>query len=375
MKGLEWGDEQSVVFALVVLALLIGFLVHESWRRARLAELRERGPLARLLLGPDSEIRLVRASCVILAASLLVAGLCRPQYGTRETEVKNLGIDVAIALDASKSMKVTDVVPDRLTASQVEVHKLLDKLSGGRVALVPFAGLAFIQTPMTSDFHVVATYLDELRVEDMPLGGTAIGRAIIEGIRALIPASELEGTVAEEESSAEDKGAGGDGAAEVVEVAELMGSKHKAIILFTDGDDHVGEPMEAAELAKKLGIRIYTVGVGTVTAQPVPMIDVNGRVSGYVKKRDGRTPEFSDLNEGLLEDIAKLTGGRYMHLGMSGLADQLIAAVDELEKAEYAHTYSQLGADRFQWVAIPALILLILEALFATTRWRRRRYA
>ena len=374
MKGLEWGDEQSVVFALVVLALLIGFLVHESWRRARLAELRERGPLIRSLLGPDAQMRLIRATCVVLAAGLLVAGLCRPQYGTRETEVKNLGIDVAIALDASKSMKVTDVVPDRLTAAQVEIHKLLDKLSGGRVALVPFAGLAFIQTPMTSDFHVVSTYLDELRVEDMPLGGTAIGRAIIEGIRALIPASELEGSIAEEEASTRPSDPLKEAEAQP-EVAELSGSKHKAIILFTDGEDHVGEPMKAAELAKKLGIRVYPVGVGTVSAQPVPMIDVNGRVSGYVKKKDGRTPEFSDLNEVLLEDIAKLTGGRYMHLGTAGLADQLIGAVDELEKAEYTHTFSQLGADRFQWVAIPALVLLILEALLATTRWRRRRYA
>ena len=105
-------------------------------------------------------------------------------------------------LDASKSMKVADIVPDRLDAAKLEIHKLLEGMHGGRVGLVPFAGLAFIQTPLTSDFDVIGTYLDDLRVEDMPRGGTAIGRALIEAIRSLVPPDALEGTLAESADTA-----------------------------------------------------------------------------------------------------------------------------------------------------------------------------
>ena len=144
------------------------------------------------------------------AALLIVMSLMRPQQGTRATELKNLGIDIAVVVDASKSMKVADIVPDRLEAAKLEIHKLLEGMHGGRVGLVPFAGLAFIQTPLTSDFDVIGTYLDDLQVEDMPRGGTAIGRALVEAIRSLVPPDQLEGTLAE----TADTDAGGQAAAE-----------------------------------------------------------------------------------------------------------------------------------------------------------------
>ncbi|MGM0574197.1 MAG: VWA domain-containing protein [Myxococcota bacterium] len=369
MTDWVWGDVGAAIWGFVVLGLLFGFIGLGLWRRARLEDLAARGPLPGLLRRAGTGRNALRAGLVLASAALVVVGLMRPQGGTRATELKNLGIDIAVAVDASKSMKAGDVVPDRLGAARAEVDRLLDSLSGGRVGLVPFAGLAFVQTPLTSDFDVIRTYLDELRVEDMPRGGTALGRALIEAIRALVPRDELEGTLAQMPGRAD----------EAVERAPaddtpgFEGSEHKAIVVFTDGENHEGEPREVARLAAELGIRIYTVGVGTAQGRPVPMVNEQGQVVGTMKGPDGRTPLFSELNEELLREIARTTGGEYWHLGPQGMGDGLLKAVDRLEKKEYEATFQHLRDDRFQIALVPALVLLVLEALLAGRPRRRRR--
>jgi Ca-activated chloride channel family protein len=294
----------------------------------------------------------------------------RPQQGTRATELKNLGIDIALVVDASKSMKVADIVPDRLESAKHEIHKLLGGLHGGRVGLVPFAGLAFIQTPLTSDFDVIGTYLDDLRVEDMPRGGTAIGRALIEAIRSLVPPDQLEGTLAETTDSADLATAAPDRDAEA---SEFTGSKYKAIVLLTDGEGHEGDPLAVADLAAKLGIRIFTVGVGTAQGRPVPLINDDGQVMGTMKGSDGVTPMFSELNERLLREVAAKTGGEYFHLGPAGGLQRLRKAIDTLEKQEYEATFKHLRDDRFQLAVFPAILLLVLEAILSGRRRRTRR--
>ena len=366
MNALEWANyPDGLLGALVFVVLLLGFVWLAVWRNGRLKQLRERGPLPQMMQTEAADMSATRAVLVLVAVGLLVAALCQPRYGTRESQVNNLGIDIAIAIDASKSMKVQDIVPDRLEASKIEIRRLLSALSGGRVALVPFAGLAFVQTPLTSDFEVVKSYLNDLQVEDMPRGGTAVGRAIIEAIRALVPRHRLEGTAAESAVEAESE----------AEVTEFEGSKNKAIILFTDGEDHEGDPIKAAELARELGIRIYTVGVGTAQGRPVPVINEAGKVVGTMKGSDGTTPLFSELNEQLLTELAVATKGDYAHLGSAGLTNELTGAMDKLEKQEYAATFRQIGDDRFHWFAGPALLLLLLELALTTLGWRRRRLA
>ncbi len=297
MNELVWGDPSAAKWAGAVVALLFGFLWLGLRRRARLDALKEVGPLAQLLAREGTGRFALRGLFIVVAASLLVLSLMRPQQGTRATELKNLGIDIALVIDASKSMKAADIVPDRLEAAKLEIHTLLDGLTGGRVGLIPFAGLAFVQTPLTSDFDVIGTYLDDLRVEDMPRGGTAIGRALIEAIRALVPAEQLEGTLAETSE--------GDAIRDVAEdldvgAPEFTGSKYKAIVLLTDGEGHEGDPLAVADLAASLGVRVYTVGVGTAQGRPVPMVNDEGQVMGTMKGPDGVTPLFSELNETLL---------------------------------------------------------------------------
>lgn len=361
MNELGWGNPDAIIYGAVSLSLLVGFIWLGSWRRDRLKALADTGPLARLIQERAAGGFFLRAILVTFASGLIVLALMRPQYGTRATEMNNLGIDIAVVLDASKSMMVADVVPDRLRAAKLELHKLLAGLNGGRVGLVPFAGLAFVQTPLTSDFDVITTYLDDLRVEDMPRGGTAIGRALVEALRALVPPEKLEGTLAETATEA----------SEADREVTFDGAKHKAIVLLTDGEGHEGDPLAVAELAAKLGIRIYTVGVGTAQGRPVPIINDEGQVMGTMKAADGKTPMFSELNEGLLRDIADRTGGGYFNLGPTGELTGLARAIDGLEKQEYEATFKNLRDDRYQLALWPALLFLLFEALLVGHRRRR----
>ncbi len=365
MNELVWGDLDAAIWWFAVLAVLLAHIGLALWRRARLAEMAARGPLAALVEMPSRGRRALRVTLLILAFSLLVAALMRPQHGTRTSTLGSMGIDIAIALDASKSMKVPDVVPDRLEASKLDLGKVLDGLNGGRVSLVPFAGLAFVQTPLTHDTQVIRTYLQDLRVEDMPRGGTAVGRAILEALRTLVPPEALIGTAAETAETEEELSRAPEG------VEPFEGSQHKAIVLITDGEDHEGDPIAAAELAASLGVRIYTVGVGTPQGRPVPVINEEGQVVGTLKGPDGKTPLFSELNEDLLRQIARVTNGAYFTLGPQGLGDGLTAALDVLEKREYESTFSHLRDDRYQLALIPAFLLLLLEAWLAG-RPRRR---
>jgi Ca-activated chloride channel family protein len=367
MSELAWGDLDAATWWFAVLAILLAHVGLTLWRRARLAQLAAQGPLPELLDIASPRRRGTRVVLLVLAAGLLVVALMRPQHGTRATTLGSMGIDIAIVLDASKSMKVPDVVPDRLEASKLDLGAILDGINGGRVSLVPFAGLAFVQTPLTHDIQVIRTYLEDLRVEDMPRGGTAIGRAILEAIRTLVPPERLLGTSAQTAASVRQASRAPEG------VAPFEGSKYKAILLITDGEDHEGDPVKAAELAASLGIRIYTVGVGTPQGRPVPIINDEGLVVGTLKGPDGKTPLFSELNEDLLRQIARVSGGSYFQLGPEGLGDGLVTALDTLEKREYESTFSHLRDDRFQLALLPALLLLLLEAALSGRSQRRRR--
>jgi len=355
--SLTWGADGLPVVGFGVLALVLGLIWWIQWRAARRAELALAGPLGRLLDVAPLSRDILRAVLVVVACSLLVTALARPRWGAAQNEVKALGIDVAFVVDASKSMKLTDVVPDRLVAAKDEIHRLLDAMHGGRAAYVPFAGLAFEQTGLTGDFSVVKADLDGFRVEDMPRGGTAIGRGLTQALATLSP---------------EDRPANSpepDNYEKAVKPFE--GAKHKAIVLFTDGEDHEGDALAAAEEAAKRGIKVFAVGVGTPQGRPVLEIDDEGRVTGTVKGPDGVTPIFSSLNVKLLKDIAAKTQGEYFLLGPDGLGDGLLKALSELEKAEYSTVYQDLSEERFEWAAVPALALLGFE-LWLSGRKKRR---
>ena len=347
---LTFGNPDALWALAAVAALALALAAHRALaarQRRRLG----RDPVLAGLLGDALPGRaLARDVLLVVAMGLGVLALARPQFGMKDTELRNSGIDTIVLLDVSKSMRVNDIVPDRLMASKLEIGRLMDRMKGGRVALIPFAGIGFLQTPYTSDFGAVKSYLDALDSRDMPVQGTAIGRALDLALRV------VEGRpvdVAGDEAAA---------------VKQFPGSKHRAIVLFTDGENLEGDPLALAGRAAELGVHIYTVGVGTGFGKPVPLLDDDGRQIGIQKQEDGKTPVYSALNEELLRAIAETTGGKYLHYENRSVVDELYAEIDELEKREYLERVKKLREERFQLALAPMLLLLALRQLIGTRR-------
>lgn len=347
-----------------IVLLLAGFAWLAAWRssvRRRIGE--------PLLTAPLHNVSATRRT---VKRVLWVAGLCalgvtllRPQFGMEESRFSSKGIDLAIALDISNSMLVADIAPDRLTGSTMEVAELLDRMGGGRVSLVPFAGIAYTQSPLTSDFGALRIFLRDLSPADVPVPGTAIGRALNVALETLSPkARKADGGLPGVNGEKEDEN-------EEVEVHPFAGSKYKAVLLITDGEDHGSEPLEVAQKAADLGIRVYTVGVGSEVGDLVPKLDDDGQETGEkVVDPDSGDLIVSRLNEELLTDIAEKTGGRYFHYSGSPIADDIYKEIEQLEKREYAARMENLRVDRFQFILLPAFLLLFLE-IFVSDRRRR----
>jgi Ca-activated chloride channel family protein len=355
MNELHWQNAELVWLYGAIAVLAIGVVLHFQWKSAVTRRLGDVELIRRLMRDLSPTAQWVRWIVIIAAAALMITALLRPQYGTRESQLANRGVDIVFALDMSKSMMVRDVAPNRLKAAVAELEALLAKLTGGRVALVPFAGSAFTQTPLTTDLDAVRSYLNDLRVEDMPIGGTQVGIAIRHAMRVFEPQKSEQGDP------------------DTADLEQPAASHFKAIVLITDGENHDESALTMAKLAGEKQIRIYTVGIGSqASAAKIPVISAEGERMGWVYDKDG-SPIFSELNTTLLNDLADATQGKAFVYGRDDVTAGLAAELDALEKQEYEHHYENLREDRFQFMLIPALLLLIAESLITDRRRRRRR--
>lgn len=337
----ENGEYWWAVPLVAGLAALAAFS-QDRWRR-RTARALADANLIGLIRGQVSDSGRLLAT-VFFLSGLLLAGIAflRPQWGSDQSHLKRKGIDLAVALDVSNSMLTPDVEPNRLYSSVLEIEELMKRMRGGRVALVPFAGMAFVQTPLTSDFGAVGSYLRNLRPVDLPVPGTAIGKALELSLSAL--------GVGRVETDA-------DGVS-----TPYKGSKFKVVLLVTDGEDHGGNALELAKKAAEMGIRVFTVGVGSVVGDIVPETNSEtGKVTaGRMVDKETGDPVVSHLNEELLKQIATESGGKYFAYTGQPIAAALYSEIDRLEKKEIQDTLSRLRKDRFQFLLVPALVLFLL---------------
>jgi len=262
----------------------------------------------------------------VLPAALALAG---PQYGFTWQETQRRGIDVLIALDTSRSMLAQDVAPNRLERAKLAVRDLVDKLGSDRVGLIAFAGSAFLQCPLTLDHAAFLESLDALQPGVIPAPGSDLASAL---------------RTAEEALSTEQRNV-------------------KLLVLFSDGEDLGGGALAAAKHAAELGIRVFTVGVGSDAGELIPLPTANGGTE-FLKGPDGQYVK-SKLDAETLGEVAELTGGFYEPLGRrgEGVAAIYDRALAPLPKEELASRMRRVSLDRFQWPLGIALLCLVLEPL------------
>ena len=273
---------------------------------------------------------------IILVAVFVfsILALIRPQWGFQWQEVKREGIDILVVIDTSKSMLTQDVKPDRLERTKFAVQDLLKKLKGDRIGLIAFSGEPFLICPLTVDYGGFQVSLKGLNVDTVPRGGTNLAKAIQEAIKDY----------------------------------DQTSSKHKAVIIITDGDDLEGDPVAAAKKAKEKGIKIYCVGIGSVEGELIQIRGVGGKTA-FLKDRDGNFVK-SRLNEGLLKRIALITGGIYIKTsgGKFGLDLIYERELSRLEKREIEVKMEKKYFERFQFPLSVALLLLVIETCLTTRK-------
>ena len=317
-------EDPIYLYALVlipVLALIRWWMVIRQRKQLRRFGDME---LVRQLMPDVSRYRPLVKFCLLLTAlALLIVLLARPQMGTRISHEKRTGIETIIALDISNSMLAEDVAPSRLDRAKMMVENLVDNFTNDKIGLIVFAGEAFVQLPITSDFVSAKMFLSSIEPSMIETQGTDIAAAV---------------TMATH-SFTQEEGVG------------------KAIIVITDGEDHEGGAMEAAQEAKDNGMRVYMLGVGSTKGAPIPIAGSND----YMKDNTGETV-MSALNEDMCKQIAQAGGGAYIHVeNNSNAQEQLNHELDKLAKKEISSTVYSDYDEQFQAVGIIVLLLLIAE--------------
>ncbi len=321
--------------------LVVGIALRYGWRRRQLARLGHLEQVRRLARAVSTPRRLLKASLLVLGLALLILSLARPQAGERSTLAPRVGIDIVVALDFSKSMLARDAYPSRIERAKAELNRLIDNLGGDRLGLVAFAGDA-VAYPLTTDYTAAKLFWRDMTPMDMPVGGTALGKAITAGTRLLA-------------------GVRGKGQ-----------PRAQVLLLLTDGEDHESEPLKAAEEAGKQGVRIYAVGIGSRSGEPVPEVDENGKIVGYMKKADGGFVT-TRLDEKTLKAAAAGTKGKYIAMDPKSFGvEPILKLLKKLKRAESKARLIKHYDEAYAWFLFPAFLLLLLEACLPERRRLRR---
>ena len=306
---------------IIPVLVLIRFI---GWRR-RKAKLKKFGDpeLLKQLMPGISKIRpTVKFVLMLSALALLVVMLARPQMGSKISHDKRHGIETIICLDISNSMLAEDVVPSRLDKSKMLIENLVDNFTNDKIGLIVFAGDAFVQLPITSDYVSAKMFLQNITPSLIQTQGTNIGQAI---------------SLASKSFTQQD-------------------NVGRAIIVITDGENHEPGATDAAQAAKKAGINVFILGIGNTKGAPIPMGD-----GSYMKDNTGNTV-MTALNENMCKELAQAGSGQYIHVDNTSDAEKsLNDALTKLQKGDVSSVIYSEYAEQFQAVGILVLLLLVIE--------------
>jgi len=308
-------------------ALVLFFWRCERARRKLLTQFVEARLLAALTAGISPTRRKVRFTLLIAAVALLIFALARPQYGYDKEEVHQNGLDIVVAVDTSKSMLATDIPPNRLERAKLAALELMQTAAADRLGLVAFAGEAFLSCPLTSDDTAFQQSVQALDVNSIPQGGTALAAAIDTALAAFKEQDH-----------------------------------HKALVLFTDGEDNDEGALAEAKKAAEAGLKIFTIGIGSAEGTLVQLPDGHGG-SDYIRDDKGQVVK-TKLNESLLQQIATATGGFYLPLRGANTIETLYdRGLEPMPKSEGKDRLVRRYHEQFRWPLAAAIVLLLVEFL------------
>lgn len=317
----------------VIPLIVIVFIFVQNWKRRKLLNFGSQLVVKRLMPNVSKTLPIVKFGLYTMAIVSLLIGLANLQFGTKLEEVKREGIDLMICLDVSNSMLAEDLSPNRLERSKRAIYQLIEKLHNDRLGIIVFAGQAYVQLPITTDYSSAKLFLETIGTDIVPTQGTSIGSAINLAMESF----------------------------------DFENGTSKSIIVITDGENHEDDAMNAAVEASDKGVIVNTIGMGSEKGGPIPVYK-NGAQVDFRKDNAGNTV-VTKLNEQMLKDIATAGNGSYVRASNAkGGLDKIMNEIDKMEKKEFGSKSFKDYEDRFQIFLIIALLLIVLEYFISNRR-------
>lgn len=332
----------AYLWTLLAAPLVAGLFLWAAWRRREARRRLGDAPLvARLTAAVSPRRRRWKAALVTAGVLLVAAALAGPRYGTQLREVEREGVDLVVALDVSLSMQAQDVAPSRLARAKNEIKKLLEELRGDRVGLVLFAGDAFIQCPLTTDYGAVRLFLDVAEPSLIPTPGTDFGAALRTSLQAFETSMPED---AEEERT-------------------------RALLFVSDGENHVARVDALIDEASERGVVVFAAGVGETEGAPIPVYR-DGRRIGYKRDRAGEVVA-TRLEEAGLQALS--ASGAYFRIARtSSSLPEITTALERLDKTSFGAEEFEEYEEQYQWPLLLGLLLLVAERLVPDRRKEAR---
>ena len=317
----------------VIPLIVIVFLFVQNWKRRKLRKFGSQAVVKRLMPNVSKTLPIVKFVLFTMAMVSLLIGLANLQFGTKLEEVKREGIDLMICLDVSNSMLAEDLSPNRLERSKRAIYQLIEKLHNDRLGIIVFAGQAYVQLPITTDYSSAKLFLETIGTDIVPTQGTSIGSAINLAMESF----------------------------------DFENGTSKSIIVITDGENHEDDAMNAAIEASDKGVIVNTIGMGSEKGGPIPVYK-NGAQVDFRKDNTGNTV-VTKLNEKMLKEFATAGNGSYVRASNAkGGLDKIMSEIDKMEKKEFGSKSFKDYEDRFQIFLIIALFLIVLENFISNRR-------
>ena len=323
---------QYLYLLLLVPMFILGYGLLCHWRARRVKAFGDPALVEALMPSRSRSKGWVKAVLFSLAFAFFVIGLARPRSGAKLAERTTKGAEIIVALDVSNSMLAQDYSPNRLERAKLSISRLTDRLQEDRIGLVIFAGTSFVQLPVTTDYVSAKMFLGSIDTGSIPVQGTAIGDAIRLSIKSFSAQSE----------------------------------KSRVIVVISDGENHEDDPVAAARQAAELGIKVYTIGVGSAEGQPIPM---NGEL---MKDREGNIV-VTRLDEETLRNVAKAGGGAYIHAGGEEFGlNPIIQDIRRMEDEQFGSIVFEEYDEQYMYFFGIALLLFVIEMLIGERKPRRK---